>query len=307
MTVQPDGSRYDVAIVGGGPAGLSAALVLGRARRSVIVFDDGRPRNARSHRLGGLLSRDGIAPLEFLRLGREELGRYSSIHMRSARVVDARRTKVGFELTTADGQSHVSRRLVLATGVADELPSVEGLEALYGKSVFHCPYCDGWEVRDQPLAVIGWDDEHGGGLALELFQWSRDVVLCLDGSDGLSSAFRERLARHGVAVRGERIAHVDGSDGIVEQITFASGPPLPRRAIFFFTRRRQASDLAARLGCEGYAPDGCCVDERGRCNVPGLFIIGDASRDVLQVSVAVAEGAKAAVTVNADLTAEDLP
>src|SRR5687768_7612451 len=148
-------ASYDVLIVGGGPAGLSAALVLGRCRRRVLVCDAGRPRNAASHGLHGFLTRDGIKPSEFLEIARQQLRPYDTVELKQTEVTSARRLANGFELTLANGESVSARKLLLATGVVDELPALDGLPDFYGRSVFHCPYCDGWEVRDQPLAIYG--------------------------------------------------------------------------------------------------------------------------------------------------------
>ncbi len=167
----------DVVIVGAGPAGLSAALMLGRCRRSVLVVDHGRNRNAASHALHGFLTRDGTPPAEFLRLAREELAQYATVELRAGEVVDAECRSDSFCVTLASGEEVPSRKLLLATGVVDNLPEVPGFRELYGRSVFHCPYCDGWELRDQPLAIYGRGDR-GVGVALELTAWSRDLVLC---------------------------------------------------------------------------------------------------------------------------------
>lgn len=301
-------SQFDVVIVGGGPAGLSAALVLGRARRRVVVVDEGEPRNAVSRALHGFLSRDGIAPSELGRISREQLSQYPNVELRlHDRVETAARTDDGFQLDTRDGSRFAGRKIILATGMVDELPEVPGLRELYGRSVFHCPYCDGWEVRDQPLAVYGTSDEHGGGLAIELLGWSRDITMCLDGRGELSPSCRDRLSKHGVRIREDRIERLEGRDGVLEHIVFADGSSLDCRALFFFTHRRQTSDLALQLGCDSYGEEGCEVQEPGKTNVPGLYIIGDASRDVLQVAVAVGEGTQAAVAVNAELIEEDFP
>lgn len=297
--------RYDVLIIGGGPAGLSAALMLGRACRRALVIDDGRPRNSASHAMHGFLSRDGIPPREFLRISREQLAQYGTIHLLDGRVTDGSRTEEGFEVMTADGRRFYGRKVIIATGVTDDLPGIDGLCDLYGRSVFHCPYCDGWEVRDQPLAVVGRDEEHGGGLALELLCWSRDVVLCSNGPAALGRDWRERLLRHGVSVREEPILRLEGRDGILERIVFTDGPPLARRALFFWSSRRQSSDLPKRLGCDPYDAEGCHMDKFGRGNVPGLYVIGDASRDILQVIVGAGEGSEAAIMVNAELIKED--
>src|SRR6185503_11154078 len=146
---------FDVIIVGAGPAGLSAAQILGRCRRRVLVCDSGHPRNAASHALHGYLTRDGIAPGEFLEIGRIQLLRYTTVELRSTSVTEARRVNKLFEITLQSGERLTSRKLLLATGVVDDLPLLEGLQGFYGTSVFHCPYCDGWEIRDQPLAIYG--------------------------------------------------------------------------------------------------------------------------------------------------------
>src|SRR6266700_2734250 len=177
---------YDVVIVGAGPAGLSAALWLGRCRRSVLLCDSGQPRNAASQALHGFLTCDGIAPAAFLRLAREQLHQYSSIELREVAVVDARREPDHFTVTLRDQSQVTTRILLCTTGMIDELPPIEGIEPLYGTSVFHCPYCDGWEVRDQPLAIYG-RGERGKLLALRLTQWSADLVLCTDGPSDLES------------------------------------------------------------------------------------------------------------------------
>lgn len=170
---------YDVIIVGGGPAGLSAATVLGRCRRSVLLCDDGRYRNAASHALHAFLTRDGIDPAELRRIGREQLNQYG-VECRAVRVTAAGRTDGGFEVVLADDSRLAARHLLLATGVVDCIPAVEGMEHFFGAGVFHCPCCDGWEVRDQPLAAYG-SGKDGAGLAASLKQWSADVVLCTDG------------------------------------------------------------------------------------------------------------------------------
>lgn len=295
----------DVLIVGAGPAGLSAALVLGRCRRQVLICDAGRTRNAASLGLHGFLTRDGIEPTEFLRIGREQLRPYETIELRQTEVTDARRLTSGFEVTLSNGERISSRKLLLATGVVDDVPAIEGLAELYGRSVFHCPYCDGWEMRDQPLAVYG-RGENGLGLALELLLWSRDLLLCTDGSSELSHEERQRLAQHEIKLREDHITRLEGSDGALERIVFANGDSLARSAMFFSTGQRQASDLAQKLGC-AFTEQGCVdTGEYETTNVSGLYVAGDASRLVQFVIVAASEGAQAAVAINKELMKEDL-
>lgn len=234
--IMPD--KWDVIIVGGGPAGLNAALVLGRCQRKVLLVDEGKPRNAKSHTLHGFLSRDGIPPHELLEIARAQLIPYPTVSFLHGRIESATRTDDGFSIQTENGNRFSTRKLLLAGGVVDTLPEQPGFGALYGISVFHCPYCDGWEMRDQPIAVYGRGDDKGAGLALEMTLWNQDIVLCSDGPADLSQDSRDQLAQHGIAIREEKILHLlHGENNIPYQtmfdIVFESGPPLNRAAIFF--------------------------------------------------------------------------
>jgi thioredoxin reductase len=296
---------YDVIIVGAGPAGLSAALMLGRCRRSVLVCDTGRPRNAASRALHGFLTRDGVSPAEFLRLAREQLLRYDTVELRNVEVLDAECRDFRFHVTLATGEQAVSRKLLIATGVVDNLPPIEGFRDFYGASVFHCPYCDGWEVKDQPIAIYG-RGERGLGLSLELTGWSRDLVLLTDGPAEIDDEGRSRLERNGIAVRDAPIARLEGTDGVLERIVFDTGEDLPRRALFFTTGQFQRSDLSVRLGCEFNEKGTVRTGRYESTHLHGLYVAGDASRAVQWVVVAAAEGAEAAFAINTDLVKEDL-
>ncbi len=220
-------------------------------------------------------------------------------------VIDAIRCATHFEVTLSDGTQVAARKLLLATGVVDELPAIAGIEACYGKSVLHCPSCDGWEVRDQPLAIYGLGT-HGRGLALELIAWSRDLMLCTDGPPGLDDHDLARLSRHGITVRDERITRLEGTDGFLERIVFTTGESLPRRVLFVQMSERQCSDLSAKLGCVMTQCGVVRTGEYEATNVPGLYMAGDASRRVQLVIVAAAEGAEAAFAINTALLKEDL-
>lgn len=298
-------NETDVIIVGAGPAGLSAALVLGRACRRVLVFDHGHPRNAAAAHLNGYLTRDGIPPAEFRAIGREELGKYDNVRIVDVEVTAAACEEDRFHVTTADGRRFMSKKLLLATGVADHVPDIPGVRELYGTSVFHCPYCDGYEVRDQPLAVYGCD-ERGYGLALELLGWSKDVVLVSDGPCGIDAKDLARLARHHIGVREEKVVRLEGRDGRLERVVFESGEPLARRALFFTTGQTQQSHLADALGCKFNDKGTVRTGPYQSTHLPGLYVAGDASRAVQWVIVAAAEGAEAAYAINQDLIKESL-
>ena len=296
----------DTIIVGAGPAGLSAALMLGRCRRSVVVFDDGHPRNAASQAIHGFLTRDGMAPGEFLQLAREELGRYETVSVRDERVISAQcRPDAKFEVALEGGERVSARKLLLATGVVDNLPAIQGFSDFYGRSVFHCPYCDGWEVRDRPIALYG-NGERGLGLSLELTGWSRDLVLCTDGPCEIDADGRARLARHGIAIHEAKVARLDGRDGTLTDIVFEDGSRLQRSAMFFTTGQSQRSDLLVQLGCRFNEKGTVQTGKYETTHLPGLFVAGDASRAVQWVIVAAAEGAEAAFVINTDLLKEDL-
>ena len=294
---------YDVIIAGGGIAGMSAALILGRCRRSVLVCDTGKPRNRASHALHGFFSRDGVHPLELRAVAHEQLKEYPSVVLRETEVVDAEAVETGYRVVLADGSSHDCHYLLIATGIVDKLPEVEGLADLYGRSVFHCPYCDGWEMRDQPLAVYG-SGETGCEYALELTGWSSDVVLCLDGAELPSRQQQEQLQKNGVKVRSERIARLEATDGILQQLIFAEGEPLPRRALFFCPAQWQASPLAEKLGCS--VVGGVVETAKFQQTHPRMFVAGDAARSVQLAIVAAAEGAEAAFAINSALLKEKL-
>jgi thioredoxin reductase len=296
---------YDVVIVGAGPAGLSAALVLGRCRRTVLVCDTGKPRNKASHALHGYLTRDGIDPAEFLAIGRRDLEPYETVQVRDIGAAAAACVDGRFNVTLDDGEVVRSRKLLIATGVMDNLPPIQGFRELYGRSVFHCPYCDGWEIRDQPIAVYG-RGSRGMGLSLELTGWTRDLVLCTDGPADIDADGRARLDRNGIALREQRVSSLEGRDGILERILFEQGEPLHRRALFFTTGQSQRSTLAVDLGCEINDKGTVRTGKYESTHLTGLFVAGDASRAVQWVIVAAAEGAEAAFAINTALIAEDL-
>lgn len=306
---------YDVIIVGGGPAGLSAALVLGRCRRNVLVVDEGEPRNRWALHLHGYLTRDGMNPRDFLRCGREEIRRYG-VEFIAATVLSARREtpprgngdpRSLFEITLDDGRRFSSRKLLLATGVRDLLPEIENFEAYYGKGVHHCPYCDAWEHRDEHLVAFGTGADTVS-LALGLLNWSPHVTACSDGAEWDRKDL-ERLASHGIAVRTEKVIRLEGTegpDGKLERIIFDDGPPLDCTGFFFSTDRVQHSLLPYQLGCEIERHDKVRTGARQRTNIPGLFLCGDADSDVQFVIVAAAEGATAAIAINHELQREYL-
>ena len=294
----------DVIIVGGGPAGLSAALILGRACRSVRLFDNAQPRNAPTRELHGFLSRDGILPAELTRLSRANLEKYDTVRVETAEVTEAQAIDAGFEVTLADGRRFQSRKLIVATGVEDNLPGVPGLRDCYGQSVYHCPFCDGWELRDQPIIVYG-SGRRGHGLAMEMLGWTKDITLCTDGPAELGDDERAQLGRNGICIREEKVTGADGRDGQIERVNFATGEPVPCRALFFTLGQHQTAPLARALGTKFNEKGTVKTSRHETTSVPGLCVAGDASQDLQWVIVAAAEGAKAAYGICQELFKED--
>ena len=286
---------YETIIVGAGPAGLNAALVLGRCMRRTLVCDTGQHRNESSHALHCFMSRDGIAPRELLSLGREQLQRYETVSLRHAVVSRIDRAAAGFTVTT-DKATMQATTLLVATGVVDELPDIEGIRDFFGRSVHVCPYCDGWEHRNAPVAVFGNGDK-GANFALLLRQWTDDLVLCTHGPAGISHEYWDRLRESGIPVREEKIARLEGKNGCLQSATFDDGTRLQRQALFFSTGQHPRSKLLAHIGCR-YGEKGVVCDEDGQTSIPGLYVAGDVSRDVQLAIIAAAEGARAALAIN---------
>jgi thioredoxin reductase len=289
--------KFDVLVVGGGPAGLSAALLLGRCHRKVLLCDEGRQRNLSSHAIHGLLGREGRSPSDFLDEALEELSRYKSVSVRGTRVTDIIPAGGKFEFICADGMTGTVSKILLATGLVDELPELTGIEALYGVSVHHCLYCDGFEYAGRPVAAYGKNDK-GVDLAIMMKHWMQDVVACSDGTE-ISPQAALKLQAHKIPLRSEPIESLESANGELIKIVFRGGPDLPRAGLFFSTGCHQASELSNNLGCKRDEKGGVVIDPTtGETGIPGVYVAGDVSRDVLLVAVAIAEGAEAAVAIN---------
>ncbi|RTQ47246.1 NAD(P)/FAD-dependent oxidoreductase [Hymenobacter gummosus] len=299
---------YEVVIVGAGAAGLSAALILGRCRRRVLLCDGGRTRNHFSPAVHGFLSRDGIKPQELLQLGHGQLKPYATVEQRQNCVNTAYKDpETGtFHLTLDSGREVTTRKIILATGVTDILPTIEGMHELWGRGVLHCPYCHGYEICDQPVAVYG-TDKSVAGFALLISRWSKNVAVCTDGWTSMSEHARHRLQRHGITIHEQPIRRLVGKrNHQLRHVEFKDGSMLTRHAIFIHPSQKQRSDLAAQLGCRVLQRSGAVwVDKRIQTSVFGVYAAGDTTPAAQQALVAAAEGAQAAISCNEQLTREE--
>ncbi|MFB7679766.1 NAD(P)/FAD-dependent oxidoreductase [Streptomyces rochei] len=300
--------RYDVVVVGGGAAGLSAALVLGRSRLRTLVVDAGEPRNAPSDHMQGFLTRDGMAPAEFLALGREEIARYG-VELVRDRAVDVAREE-DFTVSLAGGRSVRARRLVVTTGLKDELPEVPGVAERFGRDVLHCPFCHGWEVRDERFGVLA-ASPMSVHQALMVSGWSDDVVLFLHrvAEEELSDEDLRRLAAAGVKVVPGEVAGLRVEEDRLTGVRLADGTVHDRSVVFVAPKAVPQTGLMERLGAElQETPVGAypVVDATGRTSVPGLWTAGNALGFAEQVIHAASGGYRAASAIVGDLIMSDL-
>ncbi|WP_136606010.1 NAD(P)/FAD-dependent oxidoreductase [Paenibacillus dokdonensis] len=295
---------YDCAIIGGGPAGLNAALVLGRARRSVALLDNNLPRNAVTHASHGFLTRDGVAPAEFRRIAYDELLRYPSVGHFPLKVTHIRKLQNGFEITTDKGETIQARKVLITTGLKEILPDIPGIKELYGKSLFHCPYCDGWELRDQSLIVVS---ENPGvfHMAKLLYSWSRDLVICTNGRSVLTDEQKQLLTSRNIIVSEQTVAAFLGNEGKLQQVEFTDCSRIDRTG-GFVTPQWLPQAPFQDLGLKTTELGGIVTDGIGKSTISGLFAAGEAATGApSQLIVSAAAGSMAAVSINTELMEED--
>jgi len=296
---------YDCVIVGGGPAGLNAALMLGRARRSVLLMDNSQPRNSITRASHGFITRDGIQPAEFRRIAYREVLSYPSVHYWQAEVADIRRTDHGFHVRASSNEHVQARKLILAVGLKEVFPEIKGFRSFYGKSLFNCPYCDGWELRDQPLAVIS-DDSSVFYKAKLLMGWSRDLVVCTNGRNILSAEQRQQLTSRGIGIVNTPITAFTGRNGSLKQIHFSDGTYIERSGGFITPKLIPYARFDTTLGYQTAENGRIVIDTMGRTTATGVYAAGDSAYGgPSQLIAAAASGSKAAMAVISNLAEEN--
>ncbi|GAA2119715.1 NAD(P)/FAD-dependent oxidoreductase [Nocardioides bigeumensis] len=297
-------NTYDVAVIGGGAAGLSAALVLTRARRSVAVIDAGKPRNAPAGHLQGFLSRDGIPPTELLALGAEEVTAYGGELLHGTVSSISRVDDATFEVTFGEGQVLSARRILVTTGLRDEVPDVPGVSERWGRDLLHCPYCHGHEVRDQRLGVLGGTPgavQH----ALLLRQWSHDVVYFAH-TGSLTALDRQQLVARAIGVVEGTVTRLVVEDDALQGIELADGQVVRRDAVFVRPVFVPNTGLLVELGCVTHDNGWVVADATGGTSVAGVWAAGNAVDPRAQVITAAGQGSAAAIAINNDLVDEDV-
>jgi len=296
--------RHDVVVIGGGAAGLSAALVLARARRMVAVVDAGAPRNAPAAHMHGFLSRDGLPPQDLLAVGRDEMTSYGGTLIDGSVAATTRCADGGFEVRLDDGSVLAARRVLVATGLHDVLPDIPGVRERWGRDLLHCPYCHGYEVRDQPLGVLGGTTEAVQHAQL-VRQWSSDVVL-FPHTDTPTDHQREQLAAREIRVVEGTVQRLLVEDDQLTGVELEHGRVVRRTAVFVRPRFVPSTDLLVSLGCDLDDDGWVRTDAVGRTTVPGVSVAGNVANPRAQVITAAGEGSSAAIALNADLVDDDV-
>jgi thioredoxin reductase len=296
--------QFEVAIIGGASAGLSAALILGRSARKTVVFDTGEPRNKPAAHAHNVFTRDGVSPLEILATAKEQLKAYPSVNIVQERVITAAKEDRAFRLETASGV-FTARKVIMATGVKDILPEIEGIQALWGNKVIHCPYCHGWEARNTPIAFIANDEVAVHQIPL-IYNLNKDLTIFTNGKSTFSEEQHTSFRKWGIGLIETHVTAIeDVADGI--RIILADGAVHHKSAAYVRSVRLQFhNELAVQLGCELDESGAIKVDELQQTTIPGVFATGDVAHPMMhQVMVAAAGGLRAGGMCNAQISTED--
>ncbi|MDL4842587.1 NAD(P)/FAD-dependent oxidoreductase [Aquibacillus rhizosphaerae] len=294
----------DCAVIGGGPAGLNAALVLGRSRRKTILFDDNKPRNSVTSESHGFITRDGVNPQELKRVAQEELSRYPDVSIEKQRVHRINKENRLFQVETESGEVFSAKKIILATGFTEVLPDIPRVKEFYGKSLFSCPFCDGWEIRDRPLAVIA-DDQKAFHMAKVVSNWTNDLIIFTNGNKVLSLEEHELLKSKGISINEKKIAALIGEEGMLEKIQFEDETTVLREGGFIAAEWKQAATFHSSLEYTLNEQGGIETDSWQRTNMEGVFACGDTRiAGPSQLIIAAGEGSMAAIAVNAALIEE---
>lgn len=297
-------TQWDVIIVGGGPAGKAAAMVLARTRRRVMLMDAASPRNRSSHGIFNYLTRDGILPADFHSNTLAELQKYNVHYVKGTAVTAAKTEEQSFKITDDKGHTFTSRRLLIATGVTDIIPDIPGMQELWGKGVFHCPFCDGFDLHGQTVGLYA-RRYNGYGMALALRQLTDKVILFTDTARYMRAIQLRHLESKNIEVYSKKVVSLSCDEGKLTCVTLANGESIGCNSLFTHNGIKYNNDLILQLGVRCNKNGASIINRRQECSVPGLYIAGDAAFDMQFVAVAASEGVKAAVAIHNSLMKED--
>lgn len=293
----------DCAIIGGGPAGLSAALVVGRGRKQVIVFDDELPRNRVTQESHGFITNDGMTPFEIRQAGETDLQKYPNIQIKRSRINDIQKREEFFTLLTHEGDTFEAKKIILATGLQDILPEIEGIHDVYGKTLFSCPFCDGWELKDKALALIA-ENQRALHMAKLLSNWTKDLIVFTNGHV-LAEEDKSLLTVHSIQVIDVPIVSIDHDNGQLRALQLENGEAVKREGGFVASEFKQSAPFAEKLGCQMTENAGIETDILGRTTVSGVFACGDNLGGPAQLVLAAAAGSQAGMGVIHELVQEE--
>ncbi|OMP26049.1 NAD(P)/FAD-dependent oxidoreductase [Bacillus sp. I-2] len=293
----------DCAIIGGGPAGLSAALVVGRGRKQVTVFDDELPRNRVTQESHGFITNDGMTPFEIRQAGEADLQKYPNITIKRSRIIDIQKKEESFTLLTHEGDAFEAKKIILATGLQDILPEIEGIHDVYGKTLFSCPFCDGWELKDKALALIA-ENQRALHMAKLLSNWTKDLIVFTNGHV-LADEDKVLLTAHSIQVIDVPIVSIDHDNGQLRSLQLANGEIVNREGGFVASEFKQSAPFAEKLGCQMTKNAGIETDILGRTTVSGVFACGDNLGGPAQLVLAAAAGSQAGMGVIHELVQEE--
>ncbi|MEK4323802.1 NAD(P)/FAD-dependent oxidoreductase [Bacillus sp. FSL K6-3221] len=293
----------DCAIIGGGPAGLSAALVVGRGRKQVIVFDDELPRNRVTQESHGFITNDGMTPFEIRQAGEADLQKYPHIQIKRSQIVDIQKKEESFTLLTHEGDAFEAKKIILATGLQDILPEIEGIHDVYGKTLFSCPFCDGWELKEKALALIA-ENQRALHMAKLLSNWTKDLIVFTNGHM-LAEEDKTLLTAHSIQVIDVPIVSIDHDNGQLRSLQLANGEIVNREGGFVASEFKQSAPFAEKLGCQMTKNAGIETDILGRTTVSGVFACGDNLGGPAQLVLAAAAGSQAGMGVIHELVQEE--
>lgn len=296
--------KFDVIIVGGSYAGLSAGMALGRSLRKVLIIDSGKPCNRQTPHSHNLITHDGETPRAIAEKAKAQVLQYSTVSFYNGLAIEGIKTPTGFEIKTQAGDTFIAEKLLFTTGITDQFPDINGFAECWGISVFHCPYCHGYEVKHQNIGLLG-NGEGGFELCRLISNWSNQLTLFTNGPSTLTAEQTEKIKAHNIKVVEKEIAALEHAKGNIQHILFADHTKHVVSAIFARVGFKQHCDIPQLLGCELTEQGYIKVDDFGRTSLPGIFAAGDNTTFFRSVSVAIAAGTKAGAVINREMIEED--